>query len=69
MKTLYGGPAPDSVCCNAVIDSCAKAKDASSAEKWVEKLSEAKVAPSNVTYKALVSACAKAALPKALREA
>ena len=66
---LSSGIEADSVYCNAVIDSCAKAKDASSAEKWMEKMSEAKVAPSAVTYNALVNACAKAALPKALREA
>ena len=58
MKMLYGGLAPDSVCCYAVIDSCAKAK-----------VSEAKVALTTVTYNALINTCAKAALPKALRKA
>ena len=66
---LYSGIAPDSLCYNAAIDSCAKAKDASSVEKWMEKVSEANVVPSTVTYNALVHACAKAALPKVLREA
>ena len=43
----------------AVIDACAKAGDAPSAEKWMQKMIEKGIEPNVVSYSALIDACAK----------
>ena len=49
----------DIICYNAVIDACAKARDAKGAEQWMKQMLVKGVVANTVTYNAVINACAK----------